>query len=189
MRYRINARINQNELNPMPLPERLRALPSFDPPLGGWMRVSQRMQRRRQRYLQAGTGLALAASLLVAVGLIKPLPSFTGGGWEGGAPPPQSPPARGGGGQIAQLINRSQRLEHRLAQARPQVAVWDSSRANRAAALETRLRQVDARLNYSLPGETDSSAALWRDRVELMNALVELHEPQAPALQYASYQY
>lgn len=181
MRYRINARINQNELNPMPLPERLRALPSFDPPLGGWMRVSQRMQRRRQRYLQAGTGLALAASLLVAVGLVGLRP-------ESGTPSsfrPASPSVS----TVTQLINRSQRLEHRLAQARPQVAVWDSSRANRAAALETRLRQVDARLNYSLPGETDSSAALWRDRVELMNALVELHEPQAPALQYASYQY
>jgi hypothetical protein len=44
---------------------------------------------------------------------------------------------------------------------------------------------VDARLNY---GGSDS-AELWRDRVRLMKALVELHQPEAPALQYASYQY
>ncbi len=181
MLYRINARISEGPLNPLSLPERLRALPVFDPPAGGWTHLSWRLQLRRRRYLQAGAGLALAASLLLVVGLV-------GLGRQGPEPAPQpglsasSPPAA----TVAQLINRSQRLERRLAQARPQVAVWDSGRADHASLLETRLRRVDAQLNFAGP---ETAEQLWRKRVELMNAMVELHEPQAPALQYASYQY
>lgn len=184
MPYRIDARISERPMNPMSLPERLRALPPFEPPLGGWSRVSRRMQLRRRRYLQAGGGLALAASLLLAIGLVGVERSGPAG-----VPQPRVTTSTPAPATVTQLINRSQRLEYRLAQARPQVAVWDSNRANRAAALETRLRQVDAQLGYLPPGAADSAAALWRDRVALMNALVELHEPQAPALQYASYQY
>jgi len=58
--------------------------------------------------------------------------------------------------------------------------------SERAALLEQRLRVIDAQLNVAEPG---SAEPLWRERVRTMNALVELHEPQAPALQYASYQY
>lgn len=171
-------RINQSGSNPLSLPERLRALPSFDPPAGGWTRLSQRMRLRRRRYLQAGGGLALAASVLLAVGLVGLRPETS--------PQPllsASPPAAIA---VTQLISHSQRLEQRLAQARPRVAVWDSSRAYHATALETRLRQVDAQLDFA---DSKSAEPLWRKRVELMNAMVELHEPQAPALQYASYQY
>lgn len=170
--------ISQNPSSLPSLPERLRALPSFDPPAGGWTRLSQRMLLRRRRYAQAGGGLALAASLLLAIGLVGLRPEST----------PQSRVSASSQSStaVAQLINRSQLLEHRLAQARPQVAVWDSGRADRAALLETRLRQVDAQLNFADPKTAEQ---LWRNRVELMNAMVELHEPQAPALQYASYQY
>lgn len=186
MHYPINARISQQPVNPMSLPERLRALPLFDPPPGGWSRVAQRLHSRRRRQLQAGVGLALAASLLLAVGLVG-----TGRLGPARAPQPRlTAAAPASGTAVAQLISRSQRLEHRLAQARPQVAVWDSQRADRAALLEARVRQVDAQLNFaSASGDAKSAEHLWRNRVALMNAMVELHEPQAPALQYASYQY
>lgn len=189
MLYRINARISarigEGPMNPLSLPERLRALPAFDPPAGGWSRVSQRMRLRRRRYVQAGGGLALAASLLLAVGLVGVERSGPVG-----VPKPLVTTSSPAPAAVAQLINRSQRLEQRLAQARPQVAVWDSGRAERAALLEARLGRVDAQLNYSsVLGDSKSAEQLWRNRVELMNAMVELHEPQAPALQYASYQY
>jgi hypothetical protein len=64
--------------------------------------------------------------------------------------------------------------------------VWSSGREARAAALERKVRLIDQQLNYARP---DSAERLWRDRVRTMNALVELHQPQGPALQYASYQY
>ena len=161
-----------------PLPERLRALPAFTPPPGGWRQLDARLNARRRRYLVAGGGFALAASVLVAVGLVSLRPES--------APPAvtvasgQSLPA------VAQLITRSQALERELSSVRPQVAVWNSGRDSRAALLEQELRRVDAQLNFA---DATSAERLWSRRVKLMNALVELHETEAPALQYASYQY
>ena len=178
-------RISEDHLSgPGSLGERLRALPSFTPPPGGWARLEQRRAaERRRRYAAAGGGLALAASVLVAIGLVglkpDPAPSF-GGGF---AQTARAPAAQR---EVAQLISRSQNLERQLQSARPQVAVWSSSRDARANLLEQRLRVIDAQLTA---GGSDSAEHLWRERVRTMNALLELHEPQAPALQYASYQY
>lgn len=176
-------RISEDRMNPNPLPERLRALPAFTPPPGGWQRLDARLNARRRNYAMAGGGFALAASVLVAVGLAGLRP-------ETAAPLPapavttaavsQASPA------LEQLISRSQALERQLASARPQVAVWNTGRDTRAALLERELRRVDAQLNFAEPA---SAEALWSRRVTLMNALVELHETEAPALQYASYQY
>ena len=77
--------------------------------------------------------------------------------------------------------------EHKhVSSVRPQVAVWNTGRDNRARLLEAELRRVDGQLNFAEPQDAE---ALWSRRVMLMNALVELHETEAPALQYASYQY
>jgi hypothetical protein len=175
-------RISEDHLSgPSSLGERLRALPSFTPPPGGWARLNARRQAQRRRYAMAGGGLALAASVLVAIGLVMlqpaPAPRLGGGGFAA------KPAAQR---EVAQLISRSQNLERQLQAARPQVAVWSSGREARADLIEQRLRVIDAQLNVA---DSDSAERLWRDRVKLMNALVELHEPQEPALQYASYQY
>jgi len=174
-------RISEDHLNgPGSLAERLRALPAFAPPPGGWERLNRRRHAQRRRYVAAGGGLALAASLLVAIGLV-------------GLKPDRAP-ALGGGlaatpaakREVAQLISRSQNLERELSSARPQVAVWNSGQDARATLLEQRLRLIDAQLNVARP---DSAERLWRERVRVMNALVDLHQTEAPALQYASYQY
>ena len=177
-------------MNPGPLPERLRALPALAPPPGGWRQMDQRLNARRRNYAIAGGGFALAASVLVAVGLVglrpEPAPQVAPGASAivAAAEPqrraPELSPA------LAQLIGRSQALERELAHVRPQVAVWNTGRDNRAMLLETELRRVDGQLAFA---ESQDAEALWRRRVMLMNALVELHEAEAPALQYASYQY
>jgi hypothetical protein len=176
--------------NPNPLPERLRALPAFTPPPGGWSALSQRLSARRRNYAVAGGGFALAASVLVAVGLVGMRPEVI--------PPAVGPAASEVATEVAarsapemspalaQLISRSQQLERQLAYVRPQVAVWNTGRDTRALLIETELRRVDAQLNFAEP---QAAEGLWRRRVTLMNALVELHETEAPALQYASYQY
>lgn len=174
-------RISENDLNSGPgsLPARLRALPAFTPPPGGWNRLSARMAAKRRRLAMVTSGFALAASVVVAVSvtLLKPSPvPIESGGFAGAKASPE----------VTQLIARSQTLEQELASARPQVAVWTSSRENTVVALEQRVRMIDAQLNYASP---DSAERLWRDRVKLMNALVELHRTEEPALQYASYQY
>jgi hypothetical protein len=179
-------RIDEDRMNPNPLPERLRALPAFTPPPGGWQRLDARLNARRRNYAMAGGGFALAASVLVAVGLVGLRPDT--------AVPPSAPSAPAASitavAQVSpaleQLISRSQALERQLASARPQVAVWNTGRDTRAALLEQELRRVDAQINFAEPA---SAEALWTRRVRLMTALVELHETEAPALQYASYQY
>ena len=169
-------RISQDRMSP--LPERLRALPAFNSPPGGWQRVESRLNARRRRFVAAGGGLALAASVLVAVGLVSLRPES--------APPAVTIASSQSSPAVVQLITRSQALERELSSARPQVAVWNTGRDTRATLLEQELRRVDARLTFA---DAQSAESLWRRRVKLMNALVELHEPGAPALQYASYQY
>lgn len=167
-------RITEDRLNEL-LPRRLQALDSFTPPPGGWNRLNARLAAKRRLRMAAGSGLALAASVVVAIGLAGLRPDLIAPE-TGTAPSPE----------VAQLITRSQALERELSSARPQAAVWTTGRESRAALIERRLRLVDQQLNFA-DGET--AERLWRDRVKLMNALVELHEPQAPALQYASYEY
>ncbi len=177
-------------MNHGPLPERLRALPAHTPPPGGWRRLDARLDARRRNYALAGGGFALAASVLVAVGLVglrpEPAPQVApvSGAVVATAKPARSAPAMSP--VVAQLIGRSQALERELAYVRPQVAVWNTARDNRARLLETELRRVDEQLDFVEP---QAAETLWRRRVMLMSALVELHETEAPALQYASYQY
>lgn len=175
-------RVSEDHLSgPGSLGERLRALPAHAPPPDGWSRLSRRLDARRGRSAIVGGSLALAASLLVAVGLVGLRPEPAPGVM---APVRSATPAAAP--QLAQLISRSQRLEHELAAARPQAVVWSSGRETRAAMIEQRLRRIDAQLNFA---DASSAERLWRDRVRLMNALVELHRSEAPALHYASYQY
>lgn len=171
--YRFH-RISEDRLNEL-LPRRLQGLDSFVPPAGGWSRLDARLTARRRLRLAAGSSLALAASVFVAIGLAGLRPDLV-------APRPGAAPNP----EVAHLITRSQALERELSSARPQAAVWTSGRETRAAVLEQRLRLVDQQLNFA---DGSDAERLWRDRVSLMNALVELHEPQAPALQYASYEY
>ncbi|HUS25164.1 MAG TPA: hypothetical protein VM369_09455 [Candidatus Binatia bacterium] len=172
-------RISDTPPEPSSLPTRLRGLPLFDPPPGGWQRLQARRRLRAQRFAAVSGGFALAASVLVAFGLVglRPDPEL--------AAPPHAA-ATPADVRVAQLITRSQLLEQQLASARPQLAVWSGTRAERAAQLESELMSLDAQLSYADAGNAEN---LWRNRVRLMNALVQLHQPEAPALQYASYQY
>jgi len=174
-------------MNHQSLPGRLKALPRLAPPAGGWQAMHARLAARRRNYAVAGGGFALAASILVAVGLVAirpdavPTAAKRAGETVVVMAPEVSPAVR-------QLISRSQALERELSSMRPQVAVWNTGRDSRALLLETELRRVDAQLNFA---EADTAEALWRRRVQLMAALVRVHdtESEAPALQYASYQY
>lgn len=175
-------------MNHGPLPERLRALPRLAPPGDGWNAMSARLAARRRNYAVAGGGFALAASILVAVGLVAIRPDAPPSANSRGASQTVVVMAPEVSPEVRQLISRSQSLERELSSLRPQVAVWNTGRDSRALLLETELRRVDAQLNFAEP---DTAEALWRRRVQLMNALVRLHdtETEAPALQYASYQY
>lgn len=143
-----------------PIAERLRNLPDFDPPEDGWLRLQRRLPSPRRRARRLAGGLALAASLLVAVGAL-----FA----------PQTGRIAGSGGdlELEHLMRRSQALEQDLARLRPQVAVWDERHAAAAQSIENRLAVVDLQLNYAEPA---SARRLWRDRIALMSTLVQTHQ-------------
>lgn len=152
------------------LSNKLRALPDFEPPVGGWTRLQQRLERpaRARPSLPA---FALAASVALAVGLAVLMPTPP----RQGQPPPGQPAQRSVG--IEQLMQRSRQLEAELAAVRSDVPVWDGRLAARTAALESGLQLVDLQLSYSEPERSPEQARrLWSDRVRLMDALVQTHE-------------
>ena len=172
MQLFIQGSLNQDELR-----RQLQALPGFTPPAGGWMRFQRaQLRRRRQRWAGAG-GLAMAACLMLAIGI----PNLS-----------QQPaeilvqPAPHG---VSAMINRSRQLEQRLVSIRPNVSRWSGAQAVQAARIEQGLALVDARLNEAR--DENTARQLWQRRVQLMQALVDLHQqPSAgPALVQAAYQY
>lgn len=141
------------------LPELLRTLPSHEPPTDGWQQLERRLQHRRTRRTQRwGGGLAIAASTLVAIGLVFH-----------GHPTTQIEPAS----PLTALMTESAQLEQRLHQIKPQVAVWNAALAASSTRLEDSVALIDVQLNYASDNE---ASTLWRDRISLMTSLVRLHE-------------
>ncbi len=163
------------------LSESLRALPEFDPPPDGWLRLQSQLEpvapRRRRR---GAASLALAASVLTMIGA----------GWLAYSPTVPTVPTlptiaaiettpvtsvamnQTADGAIAGLMARSRALESDLDQVRPQVVVWDGRLAATTQTLESRLAMVDLQLNHA---DADGARRLWQDRVALMSRLVETH--------------
>jgi hypothetical protein len=164
---------NRNE-RARDLGDRLRELPSYAPPSGGWMALQQRLEVRQRRRRARSALLAMAACLVVTAGVLGSL----------SAPTPQpsvvmAPAART---ELAQLMAQSRALESSLARQRQEVSLWDSASAVRAEGLEHELSIVDLQLAYARP---PGAQRLWRDRVDLLSNLLRTH--QEAGLVNASY--
>lgn len=144
------------------LSETLRALPAFEPPADSWSRLQQAMRPRRRRGPVAG--LALAASVFVAVGVVRLLPPD--------APAPAD-------SELAALMQRSQALEQRLVQLRPQIVVWDGRYAAATRAIERDIAMLDLQLNHA---NAAGARALWENRVSLLDRLVATHQAAGDAM-------
>ncbi|HEX6645414.1 MAG TPA: hypothetical protein VF037_12105 [Gemmatimonadales bacterium] len=153
---------------------RLRALPTLRPSRDLWPRVdaARRRDRRRGRVRWAGLGgLALAASLagVLAVG------SFGEGA---GAPVPAL------AGELTAVQQRSQTLEAMLTAYDPDARVTDGNTVRVAQALEERIAEVDQQLQVTElradePAQDAVLLDLWRERVGLLDALVDVHVTRA----------
>jgi len=149
---------------------RLKALPALRPSRDRWTAVRDRLraERRRHRARFAGlAGLAAAASVALAVGvstLRRPEPGLT--------------PA-----QIEQAMVRSRALESALDRIDPESRVLDGRTAGIAQELEDRIARVDRELEMVELMEQQSRDAellrLWRERVGLLDALVDVHVTRA----------
>jgi hypothetical protein len=155
---------------------RLRALPTLSPARNrfGEIRVRVQADRRRQRTVVFSlSGLALAATVALAVVL---------------SPGAAGVPARSPTDQqeLEDIIARSQSLEGAIQAYNPDRRVTDGRTAMVAASLEERLARVDRQLQ--LVDFADQSVRqqealrLWRERVGLLNALMDVHVTRARAV-------
>jgi hypothetical protein len=148
---------------------RLKALPTLRPSRDRWPETKARFtaDRRRRRTRVVGlSGLALAASvaLAVAVGNLSRTPDPTTE-------------------QISQAIERSHLLESAISDYNPAGRVLDGRTARIAGELEDRIARVDRQLEATellrqQPDDRDL-LKLWRERVGLLDALVDVHVTRA----------
>jgi hypothetical protein len=148
---------------------RLKALPALRPARDRWPQVAARVRADRQRRrLRSGglMGLAAAASIGVAV-------AIGGTGGSGAA----------GEQQIRLQMARSQALESALNDYHPEDRVLDGRTAGIAQELEDRIARVDRELEMAELLERQSRdqqlLKLWRERVGLLDALVDVHVTRA----------
>jgi hypothetical protein len=149
---------------------RLKALPPLRPARDRWPGIAARFRaerRQRRNRIMGLAGLAAAASVALAVGLT---PLGTGDA---------SPDA----GRIEEVMARSRALESALDRYDPERRVLDGRTARIAQELEDRIARVDRELEMAELMEQQARDAellrLWRERVGLLDALVDVHVTRA----------
>ena len=154
---------------------RLRALPTLAPGRNRFAEVRARAvadRRRRRLTVVSLGGLALAATVALAVVLAPRL----------GSDSPSLAEQR----ELEDIIARSQSLEGAIEAYNPEQRVTDGRTAVVAASLEQELARVDRELQVvglmDQRVRRDEALRLWRERVGLLNELVDVHVTRARAV-------
>jgi hypothetical protein len=150
---------------------RLKALSTLRPPRDRWPAVrAEVMAVRRRRFAWGGVGsLAVAASIAFMV-FLKPEPVVT--------PTPPDPQV-----ELEAAMLQSRLLEQALTEYEPERRVTDGYTARVVAELEDRISALDQELQVIQLGPAPTAdrelLQLWRHRVGLMDALVNVHLTRA----------
>jgi hypothetical protein len=162
--------------------DRLRALPVAPAPdAEAWTQVEARVAdvHRRRRRVARLVPLAAAASVVA-------LAVFSGMRWmearEGAAETSVAVAAAGvsRAGELAELQARSQALEEVLAALPARPAVERAATSVPIDSLEAQVQWLDHQLTLAdADGGAPQEQQLWRDRVEVMNSLVQLRYVEA----------
>ncbi|HLQ22545.1 MAG TPA: hypothetical protein VK132_05025 [Gemmatimonadales bacterium] len=149
---------------------RLKSLPSLRPTRDRWPAVRARFEseRRARRLRRAGlVGLAAAASVALAVAskrVYQPIPVATTA-------------------ELSETMARSRALEAAIDRYHPESRVLDDHTARIAQELEDRIAAVDRQLEITDLMDANRRQAqelnLWRERVGLLDALVDVHLTRA----------
>jgi hypothetical protein len=149
---------------------RLKALPALRPTRDRWPAVRARFEaeRRTRRLRWFGlAGLVAAASIAVAVAtrsVDRPLPAATAV-------------------ELSETMARSRALEAAIDRYHPETRVLDGHTARIAQELEDRIAAVDRELEMADLMDASKRPAqelnLWRERVGLLDALVDVHLTRA----------
>jgi hypothetical protein len=152
---------------------RLKALPALRPARDRSAQViSQfRTQRRQRRARHVGfAGLAAAASIALAVSLPH-------------RPEPAVETSSANPNQISQVMEHSQALESALSEYNSDGRVLDGRTARMAQELEDRIAVLDRQLEVTelapKQARDQELLRLWRERVGLLDALVDVHITRA----------
>lgn len=144
----------------------LKALPAVRPPRDRWpgIRDAVLSARRKRRWIAGGwLSLAAAAVLVLAVGLGR-------GVGEGSSQDVT----------LQQLMAQSYDLEDALRMLDPTSRVLNGRAASAIAELEDRIALLDAEISEAQArSDAGEIKELWRRRVDLMGALVNLHVTRA----------
>jgi type II secretory pathway component PulM len=148
---------------------RLKALPTLRPGRDRWPETAARFRadRLRRRTRQVGfASLAAAASVALAVTVLdRPQPVETNPN------------------QINQVMERSRALETALSEYNPEARVLDGRTARIAQELEDRIARLDRQLEMAELSQKQAPEQdllrLWRERVGLLDALVDVHVTRA----------
>lgn len=154
---------------------RLRALPALRPARDRWPALERKLRAERRRQLvrrAAWMSLAAAAGIavMVAVRLHRPA-----------ADPAQEV-------ALNRAMAESRQLEQLIHSYNPDLRVTDGRTVSVAGELEERIAVLDQQLMSVRQRETRDRDAvmldLWRQRVGLLNALVDVHLTRASAVGY-----
>lgn len=156
---------------------RIRALPALRPVRDKWPAVQARLRQergaRRLRWIGAA-GLTAAASIALALVLPKLGPM---------ALPQPDAAAVVAEQQLERVMQQSQTLEAAIDAYGPEQRVVDGRTGLIAADLEDRIAEVDRRLQVveleRQPAPADMLLPLWKERVGLLDALVDVHVTRA----------
>jgi type II secretory pathway component PulM len=148
---------------------RLKALPTLRPSRDRWPETAARFRadRLRRRTRRVGfAGLAVAASVALAVTVVE-----------------RPQPVETNPNQINQAMERSQALESALSEYNPEARVLDGRTARIAQELEDRIALLDRQLEMTelspKHARDQELLQLWRERVGLLDALVDVHATRA----------
>jgi hypothetical protein len=148
---------------------RLTALPPLRPGRDRWPATAARLRaerRRRQTRLIGLSGLAAAASLALVLGT-----------------DPKSQPVDPTTTQLSEAMVQSQALESALSAYNPEGRVLDGRTARMAQELEDQIARVDRALEATellrRQAQDQELLRLWRERVGLLDALVDVHLTRA----------
>jgi hypothetical protein len=170
----------------------LRELPAVEPPADLWrtVAVSSVASRPTARFHWA-SGVAIAASFVLGLALMM---RIGGDGADPAKAPLETTPAAtvsslvkpGNGVSLAALQTRSQKLEALRAAMPRQPKVERAGTAMTIAELEDRIALVDLRLHAAdTLGLTEAQRhALWKERVNLMQSLVQVEYSRLQAPGY-----
>lgn len=146
---------------------RLKALPVLVPGRDRYAELESRLvrERRIRRVRWAGVGGLATAAAIVGILLMRDI---------------FRPNVAEGSQQLAQVMAESRSLEGELARLDPDGRAMDLVTAQVAGQLQTRIAAIDERLqSAAVPDQghpnDDQLIELWRERVGLMDALVDVH--------------